>query len=54
MKATTILIIGILIGIATPYVVDQIMFDDPTPLNVTRQYEDGSGTFCMAGGLCND
>lgn len=48
------LIIGLLIGLALPFAVDLVLFNDPTPLNITKQYEDGSFTGCMAEGLCED
>ena len=54
MSKFAILIIGLAIGIATPYAVDLVLFDDPTPVNITKTYEDGSFVGCMAGGLCNN
>ena len=54
MKTIIVLFIGLAIGIATPYAVDWALFDDPTPVNITKTYEDGSFVGCMAKGLCND
>lgn len=48
------IILGILIGLCLPYLVDWALFGDPTPVNITRTYEDGSFVGCMARGLCND
>lgn len=54
MNKTIILVIGIAIGIALPFVTDFVLFGDPTPVNITKTYEDGSFYGCMAEGLCND
>lgn len=48
------LIIGLVIGLALPFLFDLVVFNDPTPVNITKQYEDGSFTGCMAQGACND
>lgn len=48
------LILGVAIGLLLPFAVDLVLFNDPTPLNVTKTYEDGSFVGCMAEGLCND
>ena len=51
---TLILIIGVAIGLLLPYAVDFVLFNDPTPLNITKQYEDGSFTGCIAMEPCNE
>lgn len=50
----TILIFGIILGLLMPFAVDWVLFNDPTPINITKTYEDGSFTGCMAKGLCNN
>jgi hypothetical protein len=47
-------IAGAVIGLLLPFAVDLVLFNDPTPLNITKQYEDGSFTGCIAKGVCND
>lgn len=42
MSKLTILIIGVLIGIALPFMVDMVLFGDPTPCSTIKVYEDGS------------
>ena len=53
-KTLTVLVIGIVIGVLLPFVVDLVLFEDPTPLNITKQYEDGSFVGCIAKSPCND
>lgn len=48
------LIIGVAIGLLLPFAVDLVLFNDATPLNITKQYEDGSFVGCMAGEICED
>lgn len=48
------LIIGLVIGLALPFLFDLAMFGDPTPVNMTKVYEDGSFTGCMAKAVCNE
>ena len=50
----TLVIVGIIIGLALPYAVDLALFNDATPVNMTKVYEDGSFTGCMAKAVCND
>lgn len=47
-------ILGVAIGLLLPFAIDLILFNDPTPLSITKQYEDGSFVGCIAEGLCND
>jgi len=54
MSKLGILILGLVLGFALPYLVDLALFGDPTPVNITKTYEDGSFYGCMAGGLCED
>lgn len=54
MNRVTIFIIGLAVGLLLPLAIDFALFGDPTPVNITKTYEDGSFYGCMAGGGCND
>lgn len=41
-KTIIALVAGIIIGLATPYLIDMALFGDFTPCQTTKLYEDGS------------
>jgi hypothetical protein len=42
MKKLVLVALGIMIGLALPFLIDWVMFGNITPCHTVKQYEDGS------------